>query len=589
MTRFLFYCLAVFGLLVGITQPVIATEFGDISVIATTPEGKLSHGYAEFRVTVSNRSGTPHIVTLSLPQRTVGSGNTQLRSVSRTVRVEPMGTAKVELFQPNLYVGSGALGVTIDGEEQLTTVSVYPLNPDYSYSYTYGSGRPTPQVLVSQVVRDNFQKAANAVLVTPDGKPATDFVSDGLSPNQWSHYWISYSRFHGIVMDSAEFQGLPIEVKTSLQRFVECGGNLLLLGTPVSPLGLVLGQTEQNGLVTHYVGFGQWQTLNNLTLDQITPLQWEKIQDGWLLSHGPFHDPKSVSQANTEFPVVDALAIPVRGLFIMMLIFVIVIGPVNIFLLSRIKRRILLLVTVPVLSLFTCIAISSYAILSEGIRTKSRTEGLTILDETTRLSTTIGLTAFYAPLTPGGGLHFGYDTELTPQLGGYSYYSRENSGGGRTIDWSQDQHLASGWITARIPAHFQVRKAELRRERLTITPTNSESYTLVNGLGGNIKQVWFADQSGQIFESGPVPAGAQGTLKRSGKTAIAQPDTLRTIYTWNWTGNIWNFTQSPEKVLRPGCYLAWIEASPFIEEGLTSGVTRQQQSVVYGITGGIRP
>lgn len=588
MTRFLLYCLAALGLLVGVAQPVIATEFGDISVTADTPEGKLSHGYAEFRVTVSNRSSKPRLVTLTLPQRIAGSGNSQLRSISRTVRVEGSGTAKVELLQPALYVGSGALGVSIDGEEQSATVAVYPLNPDLSYSY-YGSGNQTPQILVSRMVRDNFQKAANAVLVNPDGKPDTNFVSSDLPPNQWSRYWISYSRFHGIVMDSSEFQGLPIEVKIGLQQFVECGGNLFLLGTPAQPGGLVLGQKEMSGLVTHYVGFGQWHTLNNLTLDQITPPQWETIRDGWLLSLGAFRDVKSVSTANAEFPVVDALSVPVRGLFVMMFLFVIVIGPVNIFLLSRIKRRILLLVTVPLVSLFTCIAVSSYAILSEGIRTKCRTEGLTILDETTRLSATIGLTAFYAPLTPGGGLHFGYDTELTPQLGGYNYYSRDGSSGGRTIDWSQDQHLTSGWITARIPAHFQIRKAELRRERLAITANGSDGYSMVNGLGGNIQKAWYADQSGRIFESGPVPAGAQGTFTRTELSTTAQPDILRTLYTWNWTGNVWNCTQAPEQVLLPGCYLAWIEASPFIEEGLTGNVTRQQQSVVYGITGGVRP
>src|SRR5204862_7230127 len=100
----------------------------------------------------------------------------------------------------------------------------------------------------------------------------------------------------------------------------------------------------------------------------------------------------------------------------------------------------------------------------EGITPDVRIESLTVLDQVNRRASTVGTTAFYCPLTPSQGLFFEADTEATPLIELFDYRSSSD----RQMDWTRSQHLERGWITARVPAHFRLRKSELRRERIQI-------------------------------------------------------------------------------------------------------------------------
>jgi hypothetical protein len=290
-----------------------------------------------------------------------------------------------------------------------------------------------------------------------------------------------------------------------------------------------------------------------------------------------------VDEANRMFPVVADIGIPVRGLFVLMLLFTLLIGPINLYVLALQKRRIWMLWTVPVISLLTCASVFGYMLLAEGWQGYVRTEGLTILDESAHRATTIGWTAFYSPMTPGDGLHFSYDTELVPQIMEEPY--RRSGGTARTLDWTSDQHLASGWVSARIPAHFVLRKSEVRRERVTVSRARDGTLTMVNGLGAEISQFWFADQQGRIHSAQHVPPGSQVALRSTGEEleADARPENLRQLYAGDWSFQIHQPGRNPQSYLRPGCYVAVLEATPFIEEGLTKVKTRKCRSVVYGI------
>ena len=213
-----------------------------------------------------------------------------------------------------------------------------------------------------------------------------------------------------------------------------------------------------------------------------------------------------VDGANTIFPVVNKLGIPVRGLFLLMLLFAVTIGPLNLILLSRRKRRIWMLWTTPVISLVTCFAVFAYATFGEGWNRHARTEGLTILDERVRRAATIGWAGFYSALTPSEGLRFGYETEVTPLPQSLTTTTA------RTVDWTHDQHLANGWVTARIPAHFMVRKSELRRERITVRREADAGLRIVNGLGADISEFWLADKDGTIYSTTGIFAGAEAKL-----------------------------------------------------------------------------
>jgi hypothetical protein len=58
---------------------------------------------------------------------------------------------------------------------------------------------------------------------------------------------------------------------------------------------------------------------------------------------------------------------------------------------------------------------------------------------------------------------------------------------------------------------------------------------------------------------------------------------LREAFRANWEDQIKQYSQTPLETLEAGCYLAVLDSSPFLEEGLRGSVSRKALTVVYGI------
>jgi hypothetical protein len=161
-------------------------------------------------------------------------------------------------------------------------------------------------------------------------------------------------------------------------------------------------------------------------------------------------------------------------------------------------------------------------------------------------------------------------------------------GGGaanRAIDFSNDQHLESGWITARVPAYFKFRKSETRRERLTIRRSGGDSISVVNGLGADIRALWLADRDGRIYSAREIRAGAETKLSLANFGLVENRAGLRGLFTGgDWLEGIKAVERNPQRYMAPGCYLAALDASPFVEEGLKGVKTRKSHTLVYGVS-----
>ena len=235
--------------------------------------------------------------------------------------------------------------------------------------------------------------------------------------------------------------------------------------------------------------------------------------------------------------------------------------------------------TVPVLSFLTCIVVFLYSIFAEGITPTIRLEGITLLDEGSRQATTLGYAAYYCPLTPGEGLHFGYDTEVTPLVDIRGY----GSGSQRQMDWTRDQHLTAGWVSARVPAHFMVRKSELRRERLRIAKKEGK-LTAMNGLGETIRSLWLADRSGKVYRAENIGAGEQVHLIPVGRSSAAPATLLQQMYqSKKWTLATTAVAKKPITMLWPNTYVAVLDGVPFMDRGLKGRSKTKLQSLVIGM------
>ena len=80
----------------------------------------------------------------------------------------------------------------------------------------------------------------------------------------------------------------------------------------------------------------------------------------------------------------------------------------------------------------TTLLVFAYSLLREGITPDTRIAGMTLLDQVNHRAATIGVAAFYCPLTPSSGLHFDFGTEASPLVTvGYG-----SGGSSREVDWS---------------------------------------------------------------------------------------------------------------------------------------------------------
>ena len=401
--------------------------------------------------------------------------------------------------------------------------------------------------------------------------------------SEWSETWLAYSPFEAVVVNQGDVASLTPAVLAALDDYSQAGGNIVVLGTGTMPPTWHAAQQEKLPAGAEcQTGFGKVFTLKADNPAKLDAQSVQRLRDTVRESVRYFQGlPSDGVAANAALPVVENLKIPTRGIVLIMIAFVIVIGPVNLAYLHRIKRRTWMLWTIPAISFATTLLVFAYSLLREGVTPDARVAGLTVLDQTSHRAATIGGEAFYCPLTPSGGLHFDFTTEATPLVG-----IRLGAGTAREVDWTQSQHFGRGWVSARVPAHFHVRKPETRRERIQVFSENGK-LQVVNSLGEPIKTLWFADASMNLFEAEQVPAGEKAGLslcKLSQPTEKAGPNGL--LRYLGFSARTDTLADNVGRYLLPNTYVAVLDGNPFIENALGSSASAKRTKtscVVYGI------
>ena len=285
------------------------------------------------------------------------------------------------------------------------------------------------------------------------------------------------------------------------------------------------------------------------------------------------HHRESSGSFDDYFPIVKDSGVPVRLMIVILIGFVVLAGPVNLVLLHKLKRRTWFLWTLPVISILTSAVVFATALLNEGFTPTVRRDVITILDQQTQQSTTVGALGIYAPVAPGN-LEFSAHTEVTPLLSSRGQDSSSNRG----INWTKGQLFTGKWVASRVPAHFAVRKSESRKERLSVT-WESSTPTVVNSLGTDITYLCLADAQGNIFEANHLRAGQRTVLQRvAGKQTVI--DYLNTNFLLS-TDKDTPKSEYP-KNLAPGTYLARLDDSPFMENPIGRGQLKTH-AVVLGV------
>lgn len=583
-TRILWYPVML-TLVWGVHAASGSVTYDDLIVSVESPvQGESSQGYIEYVVSISNQSLTAeHEVEIYLPFYSYGSGD-RIRRIRRRAVVGPQSSVSLSLFQPPLSMWGSDIGVIIDGEVQRDSVSAS--FPDHCRSY---SGLESICILLSRGIRqDDFNQGVEiyregGLSSSPPSYYGMGRRSQGNSvkseaPVQaWSTNWLTYSRYQAVAVTAAEMESMPAPVRSALLQYVHCGGNLLVTG-PWEPTAEWRGPTSEAGIFeVHHLHYGRYVGCSAADLSAWSEFDWIGLFNSAFRfqDNSQFRNTR-IADANARFPVTENLTIPVRGLFLLVCVIAFIIGPVNLLLLRIKKRQIWLLWTVPVFSLAASLSIFVFSLLADGWGAYQRRESVTILDEGLRRATTTAIDAYYCPLTPRGGLHYSAETAVRA-------WSIDERGGGRsrTVDWTTDQHLESGWIAARVPAHFHLRKSQMRRERLEVHREGEALYVL-NGLGTDILRLWCADESGAVYYLEGLAAGARQAarpLEWSAPSAApwqTDPSGLE----------VEEILKSPQAYLVRGGYLLEPVRNVFLEETMDSIKERKEKAVILGLRKG---
>ncbi len=233
----------------------------------------------------------------------------------------------------------------------------------------------------------------------------------------------------------------------------------------------------------------------------------------WTTRHG-----LSCRQSHPEFSlflIPGVGAVPLLAFVVLISVFAIVIGPVNYFLVWRRKQLYLLVVTIPLIAFLTSGALFGYAMVSDGFGVQSRLRSFTLLDQYSRTAVAFNRISLYAGVTPSAGLKFSSETAVLPV---WRDAGCLESG---TVDWTNTQHLARGWLRTQTTAQFETIAIRAERGRLDIRPAAEGELEVSNGLEWEISRLLVKDDAGRIYAGQKIPAGAKLRLATASAEDLA--------------------------------------------------------------------
>lgn len=194
---------------------------------------------------------------------------------------------------------------------------------------------------------------------------------------------------------------------------------------------------------------------------------------------------------------------------ILLVLFSILIGPVNFSLVRSTGRPALLLVTIPVLSLAVTLFLIGHGVLSQGIDVKSASLSATVLDQRMHRAASVHVRTVFSGLA-AGELELGAGTVLLPlDEGGRSYRIDETAGTRLSGDFLPARQNVPQLLVSEAPA----------RERVELV-RDGAGMAARNGLGVTIHRLLVHDSDGRWYRL----AGALGPEEESDLPSVTAED-----------------------------------------------------------------
>ena len=399
--------------------------------------------------------------------------------------------------------------------------------------------------------------------------PTFDLV---LEPSRLPTSWLGYTSLRAVMIGATEWQQLNDAQRTALRTWVACGGDLLFIDAEIpdafAPAGGPAAVLIENAL-PFFLGQVHRVTTADVETRSFTTVLFDlpSLRDAnWALPVNRSADWNKPGTRGFRLPMDGVGTINARAYLAILVLFTVLIGPVNYVWLRGRQQQVLMVVTAPALSVLFILLLATYVIAGEGFGLHVRATSLTVLDQSRQEAATRASVSLYAAgRTPGGGLRFSRDAAVFPMAG-----LAESDD--LRVDLSEAQRFASGLVRARTPANFETAEFRTARERLVFS-RSGDGLEVLNGLGAPVRRVILYGRDQVYAFAGTLGAGGRAAMTPSRpKVTFVPPDhPLSARFDAIASGQ------------PPGTYLAVLDRSPFWQAGAPEIIEHESVHVVVGL------
>lgn len=249
----------------------------------------------------------------------------------------------------------------------------------------------------------------------------------------------------------------------------------------------------------------------------------------WVGRHG-FTPGQSCEEFNNWLVPGVGLA-PVTAFQVLITLFVVLVGPVNYWLLARRQKLPLLLATAPAAAFAAIALLFAYGLITDGVGARVRMRSYTELDQRTGQAASWARISYYAGMAPAGGLTMPVDAAVYPMLPRWEVDRRHRgSGQHREVAWVGGQRLSRGWLASRTPTQLLTIAARPTSRRLELRE-GQRGVQATNLLEVDVASLAIQDHQGRLYWAENLAAGEAVRLEPVEWTVIAPK--LRTLFSDN--------------------------------------------------------
>lgn len=550
------------------------------AVVSTVNAAVRPGGQGHIRVELHNPDGEPHRVEAEL-------FGLYLQSFRATAVVELGPRESERLFLPLPAVtGQARLQLSADSADPVHAVMVTRPGNQIGVSLLLVLGTGADAAGWTAMLERRIRGAPAAS--TPFGDPRQLASTSIVQPADLPPDWGEISGFDLVVVDGRA-PGLDDAAQRTLRGYLRAGGRLLVVAADAMPSG-VLGDALAGGPIARGFGMALALDAEDTAAFPAGPLrgdverrlvEWLSRSDGFLQAGARPTSGPLPPESYRPLAIPGLGEAPLRVFFLLILVFAVVVGPVNYLYWRRRRRLPMLLLTVPALGLVTTLVLLGYGFLSEGLGVRAAERSLTVLDQIGREGVAWSARTLYAGLSPD---------RLVPRAGTLvcalepfaNRWSESESSLEIRPDGSIDGALVPSRMSTTLAAVSQsTERARLRFERAddgTLAVLAGPELAPVRGAGAVVLRTpeggyWIARADGRLESCGARDAQAAVFEVVDRYLQAAGPVSHRSSRlplgeSWANEGPTARFLKlasSGEGALPPGHCVALVEDSPLVD------------------------